>query len=149
MKHIKTFESFLNEARISAYKGFEDIIKGNTSRAEGIKMSKDLAQHYLDWVKTSPYGKKYGSSLPLNIVIKASFNFGIERGLDPKLKSELETLKNSISKSSLNESVDISKLTDELLLQMISVMNTMMDVKSTNDLKFMQELVKEKTKRKL
>ena len=51
--------------------------------------------------------------------------------------------------SFLNESVDISKLTDELLLQMISVMNTMMDVKSTNDLKFMQELVKEKTKRKL
>ena len=51
--------------------------------------------------------------------------------------------------SFLNESVDISKLTDELLLQMISVMNTMMNVKSANDLKFMQELVKEKTKRKL
>lgn len=149
MKYLKTFESFVNEARITAYKALEEIVKGNTNRAEGVKMSKALAQHYLDWLQTSPYGKKYGMSLPLDIVMKASFNFGIERGLDPKLKGELESLKGSVSESSLNESVDISKLTDELLLQMISVMNTMMNVKGANDLKFMQELVKEKTKRKL
>lgn len=159
---LDLFEQSLNEARISAYRALEEIVKGNTSRAEGVKMSKALAQHYMDWLKTSPYGKKYGMSLPLNIVLKASFLFGIERGLDSKLKGELESLKSSINESlsveeqlELAESIvneatgiDISKLTDHLLLQMIAIMNTS-NVKSNDDLKFMQELVKEKMKRKL
>lgn len=101
MKYIKLFEAFINE-RVKAPKALEELIKGNTTKWEGIKMSKDLADHYLTWLRTSPYGKKYGSDLPLDAVIKASFNWGIERGLDPGLKVELNALRDSI-KESINE----------------------------------------------
>ena len=103
MKYIKLFEAFIAE-RIKAPKALEEIIKGNTSRWEGIKISKDLADHYMTWLRTSPWGKKQGSDLPLDAVIKASFSWGIERGLDPKLKPELDALKSSI-KESVNEAV--------------------------------------------
>ena len=79
-------------------------MNGNTSRAEGIKMSKDLAEHYLYWLRTSPYGKK-NTDLPLYMLIKASFFWGIERQLDPKLKVELDTLKTTINKP-VKESID-------------------------------------------
>ena len=92
-------EESLNEARIKAPKALAEIINGNTSRAEGIKMSKELADHYLTWLNSSAYGKKQGKDLPLNVVIKASFNWGIERGLDPKLKDELSKLKETIEES--------------------------------------------------
>jgi hypothetical protein len=104
MKYIKLYEAFIAE-RIKAPKALEEIIKGNTSRAEGIKMSKDLADHYMTWLRTSPWGKKQGSDLPLDMVIKASFSWGIDRGLDPKLKPELDALRDSI-KESLTEGVD-------------------------------------------
>jgi hypothetical protein len=93
----------VNEARIKAPTALQEIIDGNTSRAEGIKLSKPMAEHILNWINTSAYGKKYGKDLPLNIVIKASFSWGVERGLDPKLKSELDTLKDSIKESVINE----------------------------------------------
>jgi hypothetical protein len=64
-------------------------------------MSKELAQHYIDWIRTSPFGKK-NSNLPLDMLVKASFNWGIERGLDSKLKGELSKLKSTI-KESVNE----------------------------------------------
>lgn len=92
-------ESIVNEARIKAPKALQELVDGNTSRAEGIKMSKDLAEHYLMWLRTSPYGKKQGQGLPLDMVIKASFNWGIERGLDPKLKGELDALKETVKES--------------------------------------------------
>ena len=82
----------LNEGRVKAATLLQELIDGNTSRAEGIKMSKDLAEHYLYWLRTSPYGKK-NTDLPLYMLIKSSFSWGIERGLDPKLKVELEALK--------------------------------------------------------
>ena len=109
MKHIPTYEEFvnetiLNEARVKAATLLEEIIAGNTTRAEGIKMSRDLAEHYLNWLKTSPYGKK-NTDIPLHMLIKASFNWGIERGLDPKLKVQLDTLKTTINKP-VNESID-------------------------------------------
>jgi hypothetical protein len=40
------------------------------------------------------------------MLVKASFNWGIERGLDSKLKGELSKLKSTI-KESINEAVDI------------------------------------------
>jgi hypothetical protein len=76
----------------------QEIIDGNTSRAEGTKMSKELAAHFLTWVESSPFGKKNGN-LPLDMLIKASFNWGIERGLDPKLKGELSKLKETVKES--------------------------------------------------
>jgi hypothetical protein len=76
----------------------QEIIDGNTSRAEGTKMSKELAAHFLTWVESSPFGKK-NANLPLDMLIKASFNWGIERGLDPKLKGELSKLKETVKES--------------------------------------------------
>ena len=81
-----------------ATKLLQDLVKGDTSRAEGIKMSKELAQHFIDWIRTSPFGKKNGN-LPLDMLIKASFNWGIERGLDSSLKSELADLKDSVKEA--------------------------------------------------
>lgn len=108
MEYVKTTkfklnESVVNEGRIKAPTALEDIVKGRTSRAEGIKISKDLADHYLTWLRTSAYGTKQGKDLPLDMVIKASFSWGIERGLDPKLKDELAKLKETINESLVTE----------------------------------------------
>ena len=99
-------EESLNEGKHGmAKKLLKGIVDGNSSQAEGIKLSKDLADHYLYWINTSPYGKK-NENLPLNMLIKASFNWGIERQLDPKLKKELEDLKTSQAKNESVESID-------------------------------------------
>lgn len=99
-KTFKVEEAVVNEGSHGmATKLLQSLVKGETSKAEGIKMSKELAQHYIDWIKTSPYGKKNGN-LPLNMLIDASFNWGIERGLDPSLKSELKDLKGMSVKES-------------------------------------------------
>jgi hypothetical protein len=108
----------LNEGKHGmAKKLLQGIINGDSSEAEGIKMSKDLADHYLSWVNTSPFGKK-NENLPLYMLVKASFNWGIERGLDSKLKGELETLKSSIKESvesveSIDEARSISKIQND------------------------------------
>jgi hypothetical protein len=95
----------LNEgAHGMATKILQSVVNGDSSRAEGTKMSKELAQHYIDWIRTSPFGKKNGN-LPLDMLVKASFNWGIERGLDSKLKGELSKLKSTI-KESVNEEHD-------------------------------------------
>jgi hypothetical protein len=108
--HIPTYDQFVNESSINegshgmATKLLQSLVKGETSKVEGIKLSKELAQHFIDWIRTSPYGKK-NSSLPLYMLIKASYNWGIERGLDPKLKTELAELKKTINES-VNEGFD-------------------------------------------
>ena len=91
-----------------AKKLLKGIVDGDSSEAEGIKLSKDLADHYLNWISTSAFGKK-NENLPLNMLINASFNWGIEKQLDPKLKKELENLKASQKKneSVVNEAIDI------------------------------------------
>jgi len=99
---IKT-ESVNEGSHGMATKLLQSIVSGDSSRAEGTKMSKELAQHYIDWIRTSPFGKKNGN-LPLDMLVKASFNWGIERGLDSKLKGELSKLKSTI-KESINEGV--------------------------------------------
>jgi uncharacterized protein with PIN domain len=99
-------ESVVNEGSHGmAKKILQSIVDGDSSRAEGIKLSKDLAEHYLNWIKTSVFGKK-NENLPLNMLINASFNWGIERQLDPKLKKELEDLKASQKKNESVESID-------------------------------------------
>jgi len=104
MKYTMSYGEFIyesnvvNESRVSAMKVLQDLANGETSRAEGLKMSKELAQHYVDWLRTSPYGRKYGKDITLNLAIPASFSWGIERGIDNKLKNELEELKKKFSK---------------------------------------------------
>jgi hypothetical protein len=98
-KIIKMFSESVNEGSHGmATKLLQSIVSGDSSRAEGTKMSKELAQHYIDWIRTSPFGKKY-NNLPLDMLVKASFNWGIERGLDSKLKGELSKLKSTIKES--------------------------------------------------
>jgi hypothetical protein len=97
-KTYKVEEHLTEGSHGMAKKLLQEIIDGNTSRAEGTKMSKGLAAHFLTWVESSPFGKK-NANLPLDMLIKASFNWGIERGLDPKLKGELATLKDSVKES--------------------------------------------------
>lgn len=97
-KTYKVEEALTEGAHGMATKLLQNIVKGDSSKAEDFKMSKELAQHYIDWISSSPFGKK-NSNLPLYMLVKASFNWGIERGLDPKLKGELATLKDSIKES--------------------------------------------------
>ena len=113
----KRNESINEGSHGMATKLLQSIVSGDSSRAEGTKMSKELAQHYIDWIRTSPFGKKNGN-LPLDMLVKASFNWGIERGLDSKLKGELSKLKSTI-KESLNEAVGNDK-SMEALVDMLS-----------------------------
>ena len=114
-KTYKVEESSVNEGKHGmAKKLLKGIVDGNSSEAEGIKLSKELADHYLYWINTSPYGKK-NENLPLYMLINASFNWGIERGLPKELKSELDALKVSIKKneSLVNEARSISKIQND------------------------------------
>ena len=114
-KTYKVEEAIVNEGKHGmAKKLLKGIVDGNSSEAEGIKLSKELADHYLYWINTSPYGKK-NENLPLYMLIDASFNWGIERGLPKELKSELDALKVSIKKneSLVNEARSISKIQND------------------------------------
>lgn len=84
----------------------KDIIKGHTSRAEGIKMSKELAEYYLNWIETSEFGKR-NSGLPLFMIVKASFNWNTFTNNIPKeLKDEVKDLQDYVKK---NESLDVNE----------------------------------------
>lgn len=102
-------ESVVNE--ISAIDGLTDVIDGKTSSIEGVKLSKDMAEHIMYWVRTSPYGKKYGTWFKRNGIAKLlpiAFMWGLERYLPSNLKGELATLKSKYGKS-VNEASDTKK----------------------------------------
>ena len=106
LKDIKFIQESLNEGKNGmAKKLLKGIVDGDSSEAEGIKLSKGLADHYLYWINTSAFGKK-NENLPLNMLINASFNWGIERQLPSNLKKELEDLKASQKKNESVESID-------------------------------------------
>jgi hypothetical protein len=114
-KTYKVEESLVNEGKHGmAKKLLKGIVDGDSTEAEGIKLSKELADHYLYWISSSPYGKK-NENLPLYMLIDASFNWGIERGLPKELKAELDALKVSIkqNESLVNEARSIAKIQNE------------------------------------
>ena len=80
----------INE-RAKATQMLKDVAKGFASEVEGIKLSKEMAQAYLDWLSQSAYGRKY-NGLPFEHIFKASFNWGIDR-YTKNLKGEYEELK--------------------------------------------------------
>ena len=85
----------VNEGRAAADRLLKDVVKGNTNSVEGIKMSKEMAQGFLDWLQYSTYGKKFGK-LPFDKLFTASFNWGLDRfvkGANTKLKDEFKELK--------------------------------------------------------
>jgi hypothetical protein len=83
-------KSNINE--VSAATLLKSVAKGESSRVQGVKISKAMAEHFLFWLRTSPYGKKY-DSLPFHMLFTAAFNWGLHRYMDPALKGEYETLK--------------------------------------------------------
>lgn len=100
----------VNEGRVSAKKLLQSVVKGETDRVEGIKMSKEMAQSFLDWQRLSPFGKKYGD-LPFNRLFTAAFSFGLNRYADKKSKEykELEAKANQMFKARRGESVNEGK----------------------------------------
>ena len=92
-KNMKMFayESVEINARAKATQMLKDVTKGFTTHVEGIKLSKEMAEAYLDWLKTSAYGKRY-VGLPFEHIFKASFNWGIDR-YTKHLKKEYKELK--------------------------------------------------------
>ena len=97
---------------ISSIDGLADVINGQTSRIEGMKLSKGMAEHIISWMNTSPYGKKYNSWVKKNSIAKIlpiAFNWGLERGLPSNLKNEFVALKAKYSKKE-NESVNEAKI---------------------------------------
>lgn len=85
-------ESAVTEARASAEKLLKSTAKGETNAVEGIKLSKEMASCFLDWLKGSTYGKKF-SDLPFEKLFMASFNWGLDRYIKPGCKGEFKELK--------------------------------------------------------
>ncbi len=102
---------------ISAKAGLEDVIKGRTSSIEGIKMSKDLAEAIMDWIKSSSYGRKYGKQIlkgRIHALIKPADAWGIERFFkgrrvsSSKLNQEWKNIVSKIKEGAINEQVKLS-----------------------------------------
>ena len=117
-------ESQVNE--ISAGQGLNDVVKGRTSAIEGIKMSKAMAEAILYWIRTSPFGRKYGKQIMkgrIHSLLKPANAFGVERGMDAKTKKEWKAIMSKLkesklvnvkveSKQPLNEKFASKKITD-------------------------------------
>lgn len=108
--NLTDIKNSLNEGRVSAKKLLQSVVKGETDRVEGIKMSKEMAQAFLDWQRLSPFGKKYGN-LPFNRLFTAAFSFGLNRHADKKSKEykELEAKAKQMFKARRGESVNEGK----------------------------------------
>ena len=97
MKNLKRIDEAVGsiiERRASADRLLKDVVKGNASEVEGIKLSKEMADAFLMWLKQSTYGKKFGA-LPFYKLFSAAPNWGLERyiGKDKKIKDEFKELK--------------------------------------------------------
>ena len=123
MKNLKRIDEAVGsilERRAAADRLLKDVINGNASEVEGIKLSKEMAQGFLDWLKYSTYGKKFGA-LPFYKLFTASFNWGLDRfvkGANTKLKDEFKELKAKASEmrkaekfESVDEAIDLLKST--------------------------------------
>jgi len=126
MKHLKRIDEAvgtINERRASAESLLKAVVNGDAKDVEGITLSKAMADAYLAWLQQSTYGKKF-SGLPFYKLFDASFNWGIERYIDSKLKGELKELKAQAKSmkegKELNEGKmwnDVAKIMDKALKQ--------------------------------
>ena len=104
---LTDIKNSLNE--ISAIGGLKQVVKGNTDRVEGIKLSKEMAQAMIDWFNSSPYGRKYPKAKKgrLNLSLGIMGHFGLDRYAKHKgAKEELKYIK-TLSKAmrdNVNES---------------------------------------------
>ena len=89
---VMVAESEINEGRAKATQMLKDVAKGSATEVEGIKLSKEMAGCFLEWLKSSTYGKKF-SDLPFNKLFTASFNWGLDRYISKDCKPEYKELK--------------------------------------------------------
>ena len=121
-------EDVVEEGRASAKSLLQSVIKGESSRIEGIKLSKEAAEGLLNWLMVSPYGKKFPNQ-PFHMLLKASFNWGLSRYVDKNSK-EYKDLQAAAKTLGANESVN------EASVKNISGINFVI-TPSKNGLKFM------------
>jgi len=119
---------------LTAQRGLEDIVRGNTTKIEGIPLSKDLADGIQTWIKMSPYGKKYGKFInkgKFASLIRPANAFGVDRYLTPKAKKEFKTIVKSMRESVSSKLTDIVKeeKLNEFDRRMVSLVNNSDKVK--------------------
>lgn len=118
MKNLKTINEAVGsilERRAAADRLLKDVVKGNASEVEGIKLSKEMAQGFLDWLKYSTYGKKFGA-LPFNMLFTAAFNWGLDRfvkGANTQLKAEFKELKAKAKEMSKQQKMKAESVNEE------------------------------------
>ena len=113
MKHLRRIDEAVGsivERRASAESLLKMVAKGSSKDVEGIELSKEMADAFLDWLRLSAYGKKFGA-LPFYKLFTAAFNWGLSRYTSSKeLKKEYKELNikaKEMSKAEMNkESLD-------------------------------------------
>ena len=114
MKHLKRIDEAVGtilERRASAEALLKAVVKGDTTEVEGIALSKQMAQGFLDWLQYSTYGKKFGA-LPFYKLFSAAFNWGLDRyvkGANTEVKGEFKELKAKAKEMSKAERVNEAK----------------------------------------
>ena len=124
MKNLKKINEAVGtilERRASAETLLKAVVKGDTTEVEGIALSKQMAQGFLDWLQYSTYGKRFGA-LPFYKLFSASFNWGLDRyvkGANTEVKGEFKELKAKAKSmkeaNELNEGMswnDVAKIMD-------------------------------------
>ena len=119
---LTDIKNSLNE--ISAIGGLKQVVKGNTDRVEGIKLSKEMAQAMIDWFNSSPYGRKYPKAAKgrLHLSLGIMSSMGLDRYAKHKgAKKELQYIKDlaramrdNVNEESLNERDDAGTHLDRL-----------------------------------
>jgi DNA-directed RNA polymerase subunit K/omega len=84
---IKSKKSVNEGAHGMATKLVQSVINGQTSRVEGIPLSKPMAEAFMNWLRLSTYGRNY-KDLPFYMLLRASFHWGLNRYIDSSLKAE-------------------------------------------------------------
>ena len=117
MKNLKRIDEAVGsivERRAAADRLLKDVVKGSTSAVEGIKLSKEMAQAFLDWQRMSTYGKKFGK-LPFYMLFTAAFNWGLDRyiGKDKKIKDEYKELKAKAKEMSKQQKMKAESLDEK------------------------------------
>ena len=117
MKNLKRIDEAVGsivERRVAADRLLKDVVKGSTSAVEGIKLSKEMAQAFLDWQRMSTYGKKFGK-LPFYMLFTAAFNWGLDRyiGKDKKIKAEYKELKAKAKEMSKEQKMKAESLDEK------------------------------------
>ena len=119
MKHIQSINEAvgtINERRASAESLLKAVSNGDTTEVEGLKLSKAMANAFLAWLQQSTYGKKFGG-LPFYKLFTASFNWGIDRYIDSKLKGELKELKTKAKSMKEGKELNEAKFNKKKLMK--------------------------------